>query len=132
MSWGREILRAFLLAFGTMETFTNLTFLIRENGLVSARKQHKIPELFTILSGLFCIYAILEAFITGIGNLWICSGLHSFNGYFHNYFEVYTSAVSCNTFSFSISRDLLLTEQMTPSLSNCPSLRLTVSLATPR
>ena len=100
MSWGREILRAFLLAFGIMEILANLTFLSRENGLVSARKQHSelppqipdhkirvkavlmllfgciffavslfsylvhkyIPVLFTIPSGLFCIYAILEAF----------------------------------------------------------------------
>jgi hypothetical protein len=100
MSWGREILRAFLLAFGTMEILTNFNFLNREKGLVSARKQHRelpsqlpdhkirmkavlmllfgfiffiaslssyilhkyIPELITIPAGLFCIYAIMEAF----------------------------------------------------------------------
>ncbi len=100
MSWGREILRAFLLAFGTMEILTNLTFLLQKNGLVSARKWHRelppqipdhnirvkavlmllfgciffavslssymvhkyMPVFYTISSGLFCIYAILEAF----------------------------------------------------------------------
>lgn len=97
-------------ALGTMEILTDLTFLIRENGLVSARKQHRelppqIPDhKIQVMAVLMLLFGCV----------------------------VYTSAVSCNTLTFSISRDLLLTEQMTPSLSNCPSLRLTVSLATPR
>lgn len=40
MTWGQEILRAFLLAFGCIEILTNLTYLRKANGLKLARKQH--------------------------------------------------------------------------------------------
>ena len=40
MSWGQEILRAFLLALGSFEIIANLTHLFRKDGLKTARKQH--------------------------------------------------------------------------------------------
>ncbi|MHB8063273.1 MAG: hypothetical protein ACYDG2_11670 [Ruminiclostridium sp.] len=45
MTSGQEILRAFLLALGSLETITNLNYLINKNGINLARKQHKeIPR----------------------------------------------------------------------------------------
>lgn len=41
MTWGQEIFRALLLAFGIMEIITNMSYLIMENGLDLARKQHR-------------------------------------------------------------------------------------------
>lgn len=40
MTWGQEILRALLLTFGVTEIITNLSYLIKGNGLDFARKQH--------------------------------------------------------------------------------------------
>lgn len=40
MSWGHEIVRALLLALGTIEIITNTHHLLKKNGLQSARKQH--------------------------------------------------------------------------------------------
>ena len=41
MTWKEEILRALLLAFGFYEMITNLTYLIKKDGLKLARKQHQ-------------------------------------------------------------------------------------------
>lgn len=41
MEWKLEVYRAFFVAFGFMELFCNLRYLIKENGLQDARKQHK-------------------------------------------------------------------------------------------
>ncbi|WP_029468269.1 hypothetical protein AB9D59_10985 [Blautia producta] len=41
MEWKIEIYRAFFVAFGFMELCCNLRYLIKENGLQDARKQHK-------------------------------------------------------------------------------------------
>lgn len=40
MTWGHEIVRALLLAMGTIEIITNTHHLLKKNGLQSARKQH--------------------------------------------------------------------------------------------
>lgn len=41
MEWKIEIYRAFFVAFGFMELCCNLRYLIKRNGLESAREQHK-------------------------------------------------------------------------------------------
>ncbi|EKQ54701.1 MULTISPECIES: hypothetical protein [unclassified Clostridium] len=40
MTWAQEIFRALLLTFGTTEIITNTLYLIKDNGLDLARKQH--------------------------------------------------------------------------------------------
>ncbi len=45
MTWGQEILRAFLLALGCFEIVTNLTYLTLAGGINKARKQHgELPK----------------------------------------------------------------------------------------
>lgn len=45
MTWGQEIIRALLFAFGITEIITNLTYLVKENGMTLAGKQHgELPE----------------------------------------------------------------------------------------
>lgn len=45
MTWGQEIFRALLLTFGITEVISNITYLIKENGLDLARKQHtELPQ----------------------------------------------------------------------------------------
>lgn len=74
MNWGQEILRAFILAFGTMEILTNLSYLLRNNGLEFARKQHgEIPENVDNRKIRIKVVAML---ITGI--LFFLSGLMSY------------------------------------------------------
>ncbi|MGM0215305.1 hypothetical protein [Enterococcus sp. AZ109] len=41
MSWINEIYRAFFVALGAMEVFTNLTYIVKNNGESLARKQHQ-------------------------------------------------------------------------------------------
>jgi len=41
MSWKQEIFRAFLLAFGAGQVIANLTYLIKKDGINSARLQHQ-------------------------------------------------------------------------------------------
>lgn len=45
MSWKFEIYRAFFVAFGAMQTISNLTYLLKKNGIDIAKKQHKeLPD----------------------------------------------------------------------------------------
>jgi hypothetical protein len=45
MTWKTEIIRALFVAFGTTQTLLNLNYVVRENGLDLARKQHKeLPD----------------------------------------------------------------------------------------
>ena len=45
MSWKYEIFRCFFLAFGMFEVISNLTYLIKNNGLDLAIKQHgELPK----------------------------------------------------------------------------------------
>lgn len=41
MSWKYEIYLAFFVAFGSMQTISNLIYLLKKNGIVIAKKQHK-------------------------------------------------------------------------------------------
>ena len=72
MTWGQEIFRVLLLNFGMFEIITNMSYLIKENGLDSARKQHgelppqlplakiKVKVIFMLLFGvLFFITSLL-------------------------------------------------------------------------
>lgn len=48
MNWKLEIYRAFFVAFGAMEVFTNLCYLTKKDGLQLARKQHQeLPKSIT-------------------------------------------------------------------------------------
>lgn len=48
MEWKLEIYRAIFVAFGATEVLTNLRYLIRENGIELARKQHQeLPKEIT-------------------------------------------------------------------------------------
>lgn len=45
MEWKLEIYRAFFVAFGAFESFTNFSYFTKKNGIRLARKQHKeLPE----------------------------------------------------------------------------------------
>ncbi len=75
MTWGQEILRALLLALGATEIITNLIYIIRENGIELARKQHgelpgnlsnkkiKIKVICMLLSGIALFSAALLSYI---------------------------------------------------------------------
>jgi len=41
MTWKQEIFRGFLLALGTLQVITNITYLLKKNGIALARKQHQ-------------------------------------------------------------------------------------------
>lgn len=48
MSWKFEIIRAFFVAFGAMQTISNVTYLLKKSGLELAKKQHKeLPDNIT-------------------------------------------------------------------------------------
>jgi len=45
MSWACEIIRAFFVAFGAMQTISNFTYLLTKKGLELAKKQHReLPD----------------------------------------------------------------------------------------
>lgn len=41
MTWKEEIFRAFLLAFGSLQIITNLSYLLKNEGIELARRQHQ-------------------------------------------------------------------------------------------
>lgn len=41
MTWKEEIFRAFLLAFGSLQIITNLSYLVKNEGIELARRQHQ-------------------------------------------------------------------------------------------
>jgi len=41
MGWKAELVKAFFVAFGAFQTFANLSYLVRKNGVIYARKQHR-------------------------------------------------------------------------------------------
>ncbi len=48
MSWTHEIIRAFFVAFGALQSISNINYLLKKNGLELARKQHKeLPNITT-------------------------------------------------------------------------------------
>lgn len=75
MSWQQEIFRAFFLAIGTLEICTNTGYLLKKNGLISARKQHQelpknLPDKnirlkvsFMLLFGLVFFIVSLSSYI---------------------------------------------------------------------
>ncbi len=89
MSWGQEILRAFFLAFGMMHILTNGSYLLREGGLETARKQH--GELPKNLDNRKIKIKVMAMLITGI--LFFGSALISylFHDYMRNLFVISAS-----------------------------------------
>ena len=48
MAWKFEIYRAFFVAFGAIQTMSNLIYLLKKNGMEFAKKQHKeLPDTAT-------------------------------------------------------------------------------------
>lgn len=48
MTWKIEIYRAFFVAFGAMQTISNLIYLFKKNGIILAKNQHKeLPDTTT-------------------------------------------------------------------------------------
>ena len=75
MTWGQEIFRALLLTFGMTEIISNISYLVKNNGLELARKQHgelppnlpsgkiKSKVIFMLLIGIIFFVAALSSFI---------------------------------------------------------------------
>ncbi len=82
MTWGQEIMRAFLLAFGATEIITNIVYLTRKDGLRLARKQHR--ELPDNISGTNIRLKVICMLFIGIA-FFSCSLLsYIFRMYLHN------------------------------------------------
>lgn len=82
MSWKNEIIRGMFVAFGAMQTIQNLTYLLKENGLESARKQHReLPDNITekqIRAKVICMCLF--------GILFLATGLFSY--FTRSYYEL--------------------------------------------
>lgn len=81
MSWGEEILRALLLSLGAFEVITNSIFLLKNEGLTLARKQHQeLPKdisdnkirLKVVLMLLFGMAFFIVSFLSYI----LCKDMH--------------------------------------------------------
>jgi len=74
MTWTFEIIRAFFVAFGAMQTISNFNYLLKKNGLESAKKQHKeLPDNTTnkqIKVKTICMFSF--------GILFLITGLFSY------------------------------------------------------
>ena len=81
MTWVYEIFRAFFVAFGAMQTISNFIYLLKSNGLESAKKQHKeLPDHTTnkqIKAKTICMFLF--------GILFLSTGLFSYLS--HSYYE---------------------------------------------
>jgi hypothetical protein len=82
MSWTSQIIRAFFVAFGAMETISNSTYLLKQNGFELAKKQHK--ELPVNISNKQIKVKTLCMFLFGI--LFLITGLYSYIT--HSYYEL--------------------------------------------
>ncbi len=81
MTWMFEIIRAFFVAFGAMQTISNITYLLKNNGLESAKKQHReLPDNTTnkqIKAKTLCMFSF--------GILFLSTGLFSYLS--HSYYK---------------------------------------------
>ena len=81
MTWVFEIIRAFFVAFGAMQTISNFIYLLKSNGLELARKQHReLPDNTTnkqIKTKILCMFSF--------GILFLSTGLFSYLSY--SYYE---------------------------------------------
>lgn len=82
MSWIFEIIRAFFVAFGAMQTISNFTYLSKKSGLELAKKQHKeLPDNTTnkqIKVKTICMFSF--------GILFLSTGLFSY--FTRSYYEL--------------------------------------------
>lgn len=74
MNWINEIYRAFFVALGSMQILTNLSFLLKSNGIQLARKQHQ--EVPANISAKQMRIKIL--FMLSFGIVFITIGLYSY------------------------------------------------------
>lgn len=89
MEWKLEIYRAFFVAFGAFESFTNLSYLTKINGIQLARKQHK--ELPEIVSDRQMKAKVTAMFLFGL--VFLINGLYSY----------YMHAVNLLSFTVNLS-----------------------------
>lgn len=82
MSWTSEIIRAFFVAFGAMQTISNCIYLLKRDGFELARKQHK--ELPDNISNKQIKLKTICMFLFGI--LFFITGLFSYLT--HSYYEL--------------------------------------------
>jgi len=118
MTWGQEIFRALLLTFGMLEIITNMSYLIKKNGLDLAGKQHgelppllpsgkiKLKVVFMLLFGITFFVAslstyVLHKYITNV--ILIPSILFCFYGIMEAFYYRYWK-----TFGFAFVTILLL------------------------
>lgn len=68
MTWIPEIIRAFFVAFGAMQTISNFAYLLKKNGLELAKKQHReLPDSITykqIKTKTICMFLFGILFLT--------------------------------------------------------------------
>jgi hypothetical protein len=83
MSYKYEIFRAFFVAFGAYETFSNFIFLTKKNGMVLAARQHQeLPSNVKdnqLKTKVLCMFAF--------GILFLLSGLYSYVTHSFHYVE---------------------------------------------
>ncbi len=82
MPWTHEILRAFFVTFGALQTISNITYLMKKNGLELARKQHK--ELPSNTTDKQIRVKTIGMFLFGI--LFLVTGLFSY--FTRSYYEL--------------------------------------------
>jgi hypothetical protein len=93
MTWIHEIFRAFFVALGAMELFSNILHFVKEDGMNSARKQHQ--ELPKTASQKQIKTKTIIMLIFGI--IFLITGLYS---YVIN--EIPSFLYSCVLFVFSV------------------------------
>ncbi|QLY81772.1 hypothetical protein [Clostridium intestinale] len=89
MTWKEEIFRAFLLAFGSLQIITNLSYLLKNEGIELARRQHQ--ELPSDASNTKMKIKVICMFLVGVMFFAV-----SFISYiFHDFYEeaIFTSLI---------------------------------------
>lgn len=82
MKWAFEIIRAFFVAFGTMQTIANLNYLIKKDGVELAKRQHKeLPD--TVADKQLRVKTICMLLF---GMLFLVTGLFSY--FTHSYYKL--------------------------------------------
>lgn len=88
MSWTKEIIRALLLALGSMEAITNGMYLLRVNGMALARNQHReLPAAATERQ-----MKSKVAFMFSFGILMLAASLYSYWSHAYS-FKLYTAVL---------------------------------------
>jgi hypothetical protein len=89
MTWKEEIFRAFLLAVGSLQIITNLSYLLKNEGIELARRQHQ--ELPSDTSNTKMKIKVICMFLVGV--MFFAVSLISY--IFHDFYEeaIFTSLI---------------------------------------